>query len=192
MRYREGRGFSLLELRKKNKKQKSENLAIVLFFFHVQKVKLHPKYARTIGIAVDPRRRNKSLEGVSRNVKRLKTYLQRLVLFPVKPKATDLKDNKEKYVQYLTALQKAKDRLAKYQRYRSKALPYKHHVPGTQVVKVSEVPKYNAFGTLRNEWNVQHHHFKWRRANKRLAKKRAMEKKKQEKKESKGAGGEEE
>mmetsp|Transcript_18554 Transcript_18554/g.29911 ORF Transcript_18554/g.29911 Transcript_18554/m.29911 type:complete len:199 (-) Transcript_18554:63-659(-) len=43
-------------------------------------VKLSPKYARTIGIAVDHRRTNKSNESLELNVERLKTYLANLVV----------------------------------------------------------------------------------------------------------------
>ena len=38
--------------------------------------------ARTIGIAVDHRRRNKSLESLQANVQRLKAYKAKLLLFP--------------------------------------------------------------------------------------------------------------
>ena len=40
------------------------------------------KLAPTIGIAVDHRRRNCSLEGLQTNVQRLKTYKAKLVVFP--------------------------------------------------------------------------------------------------------------
>lgn len=40
------------------------------------------KLAPTIGISVDHRRRNKSLEGFQVNVQRLKTYKAKLVIFP--------------------------------------------------------------------------------------------------------------
>merc|ERR1712176_560489 len=42
--------------------------------------KISPKYARTIGIAVDHRRINKSEESLELNTNRLKTYLANLVL----------------------------------------------------------------------------------------------------------------
>ncbi|KAL7667363.1 hypothetical protein ACOME3_010824 [Neoechinorhynchus agilis] len=45
---------------------------------------LNLMYARSIGIAVDCRRRNKSVESVQRNVERLKEYKSRLILFPRK------------------------------------------------------------------------------------------------------------
>ena len=60
---REGRGFSIEELRLAG---------------------LHPRFARTVGIAVDSRRTNKSTESLERNVKRLKSYVERLVLLPQK------------------------------------------------------------------------------------------------------------
>ncbi|XP_003380763.1 60S ribosomal protein L13 [Trichinella spiralis] len=50
------------------------------------------RLAPTIGIAVDHRRRNRSLEGLQLNVQRLKEYKSKLILFPRnknKPKATD-------------------------------------------------------------------------------------------------------
>jgi large subunit ribosomal protein L13e len=45
-----------------------------------------PQYARTIGIAVDHRRKNRSVESLTRNVNRLKAYKARLVVIPRKVK----------------------------------------------------------------------------------------------------------
>jgi len=42
------------------------------------------KLAPTIGISVDPRRQNLSVESLSANVSRLKAYRARLILFPRK------------------------------------------------------------------------------------------------------------
>ena len=42
------------------------------------------KYARTVGIAVDHRRQNRSVEGFELNVARLKEYQARLIVFPRK------------------------------------------------------------------------------------------------------------
>ena len=42
------------------------------------------RYARTIGVAVDHRRRNHSDEGLAKNTLRLKEYLSKLILFPLK------------------------------------------------------------------------------------------------------------
>ena len=41
-------------------------------------------FARSVGIAVDHRRRNKSTESLELNKKRLQAYLSKLVLFPKK------------------------------------------------------------------------------------------------------------
>lgn len=43
------------------------------------------KLAPTVGISVDHRRRNRSLEGFQTNVQRLKTYKAKLVVFPRVP-----------------------------------------------------------------------------------------------------------
>lgn len=53
----------------------------------VQVAGIHKKVARTIGISVDPRRRNKSTESLQANVQRLKEYRSKLILFPRKPSA---------------------------------------------------------------------------------------------------------
>ncbi|EFA86474.1 S60 ribosomal protein L13 [Heterostelium album PN500] len=63
---REGRGFTLEELKA---------------------AKLSVRYARSIGIAVDPRRTNISQQSLSLNAQRLKEYQSKLVLFPRKATA---------------------------------------------------------------------------------------------------------
>jgi len=78
-----GRGFSLDEL-----KQAGVNRNV----------------ARTIGISVDHRRRNRSLESIQVNVQRLKEYQARLVLFPrkaSKPKPGDANPEELKLVSQL-------------------------------------------------------------------------------------------
>ena len=68
---RAGRGFTLEELKEAG---------------------IPAKLAPTVGIAVDHRRRNRSLEGLQENVNRLKAYKANLVVFPRranKPKAGD-------------------------------------------------------------------------------------------------------
>ncbi|KAJ1523860.1 hypothetical protein ONE63_010416 [Megalurothrips usitatus] len=67
---RAGRGFTLEEIKKAG---------------------LCASYARSIGIAVDHRRRNKSLESVRTNVQRLKEYQSKLILFPIKSKSKKLR-----------------------------------------------------------------------------------------------------
>jgi len=64
MRVRAGRGFSLAELKA---------------------AKIHPKFARTIGIAVDKRRQPRSEESLQLNVERLREYMKNLVLLPRNP-----------------------------------------------------------------------------------------------------------
>ena len=57
-------------------------------FFHssccVQAAGIRKREARTIGIAVDYRRQNKSVESLQQNVQRLKEYRAKLILFPKK------------------------------------------------------------------------------------------------------------
>ncbi|KAF1842208.1 60S ribosomal protein L13 [Cucurbitaria berberidis CBS 394.84] len=60
-RVRPGRGFSLVELKAAG---------------------IPRKFARTIGISVDPRRQNLSEEGLKANVERLQEFRKRLILFP--------------------------------------------------------------------------------------------------------------
>lgn len=70
-----GRGFSLLELKKAG---------------------LTPQFARTIGIAVDHRRSNKSQETLQSNVQRLELYKSKLTLYPLKsgkPKKGQVNDS---------------------------------------------------------------------------------------------------
>jgi len=55
----------------------------------------------------------------------------------------------------------------------------------TSIVKVSDVPNYDAKATQKSEWLIGRHHFKWRRKNLRLAKKRKSDKKKAETKAAK-------
>jgi large subunit ribosomal protein L13e len=62
---RAGRGFTLSELKASG---------------------LNKRFARTIGIAVDPRRRNKSVESLQANAQRLKEYKAKLILFPINAK----------------------------------------------------------------------------------------------------------
>lgn len=64
MHVRLGRGFSLEELKEAG---------------------IPAKYAPTIGIAVDPRRKNRSLDAMQDNVQRLKEYKTKLLVFPKNP-----------------------------------------------------------------------------------------------------------
>ncbi|CAO3702056.1 unnamed protein product [Rhizopus stolonifer] len=73
MKLRAGRGFTLEELKEAG---------------------IRRKEARTVGIAVDHRRRNRSNESLELNVQRLKAYKSKLIVFPVRlpaPKRVTLK-----------------------------------------------------------------------------------------------------
>merc|ERR1712061_36292 len=57
--------------------------------FTLEEVKaagLSKKFARTIGIAVDHRRRNKSVESLQLNSQRLKEFKSKMILFPINAK----------------------------------------------------------------------------------------------------------
>ena len=66
MRHRLGRGFTIEEIRAAG---------------------ITPRYAATVGVSVDTRRKNISEESLKANTDRLKSYLSKLVLFPVGKKA---------------------------------------------------------------------------------------------------------
>jgi hypothetical protein len=53
-------------------------------FCWCQAAGIQRNFARTIGIAVDHRRKNKSVEALQANVQRLKEYRSKLILFPKK------------------------------------------------------------------------------------------------------------
>ncbi|CAL1131658.1 unnamed protein product [Cladocopium goreaui] len=70
MKVRLGKGFTLDELKE---------------------AKIPRKFAKTIGIAVDHRRRNRCTESLQANVERLKLYMSKLLLFPKKSGAKGVK-----------------------------------------------------------------------------------------------------
>jgi len=75
-----GRGFTLAEVRA---------------------AKLTPAFARTVGIAVDHRRKNKNEENMALNVARLTAYKSKLILFPRragKPKKGEINDSTDAQV----------------------------------------------------------------------------------------------
>ena len=45
---------------------------------------INPKAAKTIGVSIDYRRRNRCTESLQLNVQRLKVYKSKLILFPKK------------------------------------------------------------------------------------------------------------
>ena len=54
------------------------------FIIFMKAAGIFKKQALTIGIAVDHRRRNRSMESLQQNVQRLKEYKSKLILFPKK------------------------------------------------------------------------------------------------------------
>ena len=115
---REGRGFTLEELKEAG---------------------ISAKLAPTIGIAVDHRRRNRSLESLQENVNRLKAYKSNLVVFPRranKPKAGDASAEELKAVEQL----------------KGKVMPVVAAKPALEKVAITEAMRAEkAYATLRLE-----------------------------------------
>uniref|UniRef100_A0A7S0WUN4 60S ribosomal protein L13 n=1 Tax=Chlamydomonas leiostraca TaxID=1034604 RepID=A0A7S0WUN4_9CHLO len=113
-----GRGFTLAELKEAG---------------------IPVKFAPTIGIAVDHRRKNRSLESLQSNVQRLKAYRSNVVIFPrnvKKPKAFEASADAIK-----TADQK-----------KGAILPITAEKPALELVKVTKDMKdVKAYGKLRVE-----------------------------------------
>merc|ERR1711872_257630 len=80
---RAGRGFTLEELKAAG---------------------IHKKFAPTIGISVDHRRKNRSVEGLQANVQRLKEYRSKLILFPKKLSKPKKGDSEEAELKLATQL----------------------------------------------------------------------------------------
>lgn len=124
MKLREGRGFSLEEL-------KAAGIA--------------KKLAPTIGIAVDHRRRNRSLEGLQANVQRLKTFKAKLVIFPRRARKMKAGDSTPEELATATQVQ-------------GPVLPIVREKPATEFVKVTEDMKsFSAFSKLRLERTNKRH-----------------------------------
>merc|ERR1711893_495860 len=115
-RVRAGRGFSLDELKAAG---------------------LSKQEARTVGIAVDHRRKNRSVESLQQNVQRLKEYRSKLILFPRKasqPKKGDATEEEMKMATQLTG----------------PIMPIKTTYKREKARKISdEEKKYSAFTALR-------------------------------------------
>nr|XP_033713369.1 60S ribosomal protein L13-like [Tursiops truncatus] len=65
---------------------------------------IHKKVPRTIGISVDPRRRNKRTESLPTNVQRHKEYRSKFILFPRKPTALKKGDSTAEELRLATQL----------------------------------------------------------------------------------------
>jgi len=126
-RARLGRGFTLAELKK---------------------AKIGPAFARSIGIAVDHRRQNKSVEAFQLNVQRLEQYKQRLVLFPrtdKKPKKGQINDADEKALEGLNVDQHGEKVLGLTQT----------HTRAKAASLTKELLATRAYRTLKQEWSNQ-------------------------------------
>ncbi|GLU24057.1 hypothetical protein SLE2022_400240 [Rubroshorea leprosula] len=118
MKLRAGRGFTLEELKAAG---------------------ISKKLAPTIGIAVDHRRKNRSLEGLQANVQRLKTYKAKLVVFPRRSRKFKAGDS-------------APEELASATQVQGQYMPLVREKPSVELVKVTEEMKsFKAYGKLRVE-----------------------------------------
>jgi large subunit ribosomal protein L13e len=114
---RAGRGFTLQELKAAG---------------------MNSKFAKTVGVAVDYRRRNKSIESVLLNAQRLKEYKSKLILFPInnkkKLRAGEATEEERKVATQLT----------------TEVLPIRQPAVRTKArVPTEEEKNFNAFITLR-------------------------------------------
>ncbi|XP_021768348.1 60S ribosomal protein L13-1 [Chenopodium quinoa] len=132
MKVRAGKGFSLEEL---------------------QGAGIPRKLAPTIGIAVDHRRRNRSLEGLQTNVQRLKTYKAKLVVFPRSARKFKAGDSTPEELANATQVQ-------------GPYLPIQSEKAPVELVKVTEDMKsFNAYAKLRLErTNKRHQGIRLKRA----------------------------
>ncbi|KAL1565467.1 60S ribosomal protein L13B [Salvia divinorum] len=124
MKVRAGRGFSLEELKAAG---------------------VPKKLAPTIGISVDHRRRNSSLEGFQTNVLRLKTFKAKLVVFP-------------RRVRKFKAGDSTPEELATATQVSGAYMPIVSEKPAMDLVKVTEEMKsFKAYDKLRLErTNARH------------------------------------
>merc|ERR1712176_460324 len=113
---RAGRGFTLEELKQAG---------------------LSKKYAQTIGIAVDHRRRNQSVESLQLNAQRLKEYKSKLILFPINSKKARKGDS-------------SPEELSKAVQLAGEVLPVKPVVKRARAMAVTDDMKgFKAFQTIR-------------------------------------------
>ncbi|KAG6425621.1 hypothetical protein SASPL_116064 [Salvia splendens] len=124
MKVRAGRGFSLEELKAAG---------------------IPKKLAPTVGISVDHRRRNSSLEGFQTNVQRLKTFKAKLVVFP-------------RRVRKFKAGDSTPEELATATQVSGAYMPIVSEKPAMDLVKVTEEMKsFRAYDKLRLErTNARH------------------------------------
>ena len=93
--------------------------------------------AQTIGISVDHRRKNKSLESLQRNVQRLKEYQSKLILFPIKSSKPRKGDATEEDIKKATQLEGG-------------VMPVKQVVKRQRAMELTDdLKKFKAFNSIR-------------------------------------------
>jgi len=114
---RAGRGFTLAEIKAAG---------------------LNKHFARTVGIAVDPRRRNKSVESLQTNAQRLKEYKAKLILFPLSSKKIKKGEATEEETSVAT-------------QFKGEIIPVRHYAPAKAKARAvsEEEKKFSAYPTLR-------------------------------------------
>ncbi|KAI4367965.1 hypothetical protein MLD38_016586 [Melastoma candidum] len=107
--------------------------------------RLLEKLAPTVGIAVDHRRKNRSLEGLQANVQRLKTYKAKLVVFPRRAPKSKAGDS-------------APEELANATQVQGVFMPIVREEPSVELVKATDEMKlFSAYAKLRVErMNTRH------------------------------------
>merc|ERR1712079_374129 len=104
---------------------------------------LSKNYAQTIGIAVDHRRRNKSVESLQQNTQRLKEYKSKLILFPLNSKKPRKGDS--------TA-----EELSKAVQLAGEVMPVKPVVKRARAMELTDdMKKFQAFQTIRQARSFQ-------------------------------------
>merc|ERR1711862_963429 len=98
---------------------------------------LSKAYAQTIGIAVDHRRRNQSVESLQLNAQRLKEYKSKLILFPINSNKARKGDS-------------SPEELSKAVQLAGAVMPIKPAVKRVRAMAVTEdLQKFQAFQTIR-------------------------------------------
>ncbi|XP_065356642.1 large ribosomal subunit protein eL13 [Calliphora vicina] len=94
-------------------------------------------FAKTVGVAVDHRRKNKSIESRQRNIQRLKEYKSKLILFPINEKKIRKGESSLEECKLATQL-------------KGKIMPLKKEQPTIEFREITkDEKKFKAFATLR-------------------------------------------
>lgn len=103
-------------------------------------------FAKTVGIAVDRRRKNKSIESRQRNIQRLKEYKSKLILFPINEKKIRKGESSLEECKLATQL-------------KGEVMPIKKDQPVVEFREVTkDEKKFKAFATLRKVITSNHIH----------------------------------